>query len=190
VAWIEQRQRADGRLSARVLWRIGGGRGAPRQEETFSAGSDAQNRARAESFKQMVEAAGNHWPDGWVKGEGFVRARVEERYSAPPAFATVGEEYVRQIVDLSPGQRRRYLSQIRVIGALEIRGVRIFNRPIDAIVERDIKAWLIDWDRGLKTKANYVNRAEVQRLLESGRAVWGQWFSGMVPVSRRQSLLV
>lgn len=155
MAWIEQRQRVDGGLSARVLWRIGGGRGAPRQEETFSAGSDAQNQARAEGFKKMVEAAGNHWPDGWVKGEGFVRARADGRYSPPPSFAAVGEEYVRQIVDLSPGQRKRYLSQIRVLAGIEVRGTRIFGRAVDTIAERDIKAWLIDWDRSLKTKANY-----------------------------------
>ncbi|AWB92247.1 hypothetical protein C3E78_08555 [Aeromicrobium chenweiae] len=47
----------------------------------------------------------------------------------------MGEEYVRQIVDLSPGQRTRYLSQIRVLDGLEIRGTRIFGRPVDAIVE-------------------------------------------------------
>lgn len=44
MAWIEQRQRADGARSVR-------------QEATFGAGSDAQNNAWAEGFKQMVEAA-------------------------------------------------------------------------------------------------------------------------------------
>jgi hypothetical protein len=155
MAWIEQRKRTDGVVSVRVKWRTGGRRGGPFQIETFSAGSDAQNQARAEGFQQMVEAAGGHWPDGCVKGEGFVRARVEERYDPPPSFAAIGEEYVRRIVDLSPGQRTRYLSQIRVLDGLEIRGTRIFGRPVDAIAERHIKAWLIDWDRSLKTKANY-----------------------------------
>ena len=155
MAWIEERRRTDGGVSARVMWRLGGRRGAPREKETFSAGSDAQNRARADGFKQMVDAAGQHWPDGWVKGEGFVRVRAEVRHHAPPSFAAVGEEYVRQIVDLSPGQRKRYLAQIRLLAGIEVRGVQIFGRKIDAIAERDIKAWLIDWDRSLKTKANY-----------------------------------
>nr|MCW2727339.1 hypothetical protein [Aeromicrobium sp.] len=155
MAWMQERRRADGGISVRVEWRLSGGRTGPRQEETFSAGSDAQNRARAQGFKQMVEAAGGRWPDGWVRGEGFVRAHDQDPYSPPPSFAAVGEEYVRQIVDLSPGQRKRYLSQIRVLAGLEIRGTRIFARPIDAIAERDIKAWLIAWDRSLKTKANY-----------------------------------
>lgn len=157
MAWIEQRKRGDGCVSARVQWRLGGGRHGPRQEETFSAGSDAQNMARAEGFKTMVEAAGEHWPDGWVKGEGFVRPRHEEPEAPPPAptFAEVGEEYVRQIVDLSPGQRKRYLAQIRTLAATEVRKARIFAQSVDAITEREIKAWLIDWDRSLKTKANY-----------------------------------
>jgi len=157
MAWIEQRRRTDGGLSARVKWRLGGGRGAPFQVETFSAGSDAQNLARAEGFKQMVDAAGQRWPEGWVKGMGFVRPVVEQQAPppAPPMFAEVAEEYVRQIVDLSPGQRMRYLGQIRTLIAATIRNLVVFDRPIDAITEADIKAWLIDWDRSLKTKANY-----------------------------------
>jgi hypothetical protein len=65
MAWIEQRRRADGGVTARVFWRPGGCRDAPRDWETFSAGSDAQNLARADGFKRMVEAAGQRWPDGW-----------------------------------------------------------------------------------------------------------------------------
>lgn len=158
MAWIEQRKRSDGGLSASVLWRLGGGRDAARQRETFSAGSDAQNLARADGFRQMVDAAGQRWPDGWVKGMGFVRPLVEEPAAVSPvapAFAEVAEEYVRQIVDLSPGQRSRYLGQIRTLMATKIRRQAIFDRPIEAISEADIKAWLIDWDRALKTKANY-----------------------------------
>ncbi|MFO6453364.1 MULTISPECIES: tyrosine-type recombinase/integrase [unclassified Aeromicrobium] len=155
MAWIQKRRRrTDGGLSVRVEWRMGGGRAGVRQDETFSAGTDAQNLARAEGFKKMVEAAGNRWPEGWVKGEGFVRSPADH-YVPPPYFAEVAEEYVRQIVDLSPGQRKRYLSQVKVLARTEVRGARIFHRRIDAITEKDIKAWLIDWDRSIKTKANY-----------------------------------
>src|SRR5215218_6908383 len=73
MAWIEQHKRADGGLTARVIWRPEGRREATRVWETFSAGSDAQNLARADGFKRMVEAAGQRWPEGWVKAEGFVR---------------------------------------------------------------------------------------------------------------------
>ena len=104
MAWIEQRRRADGGLTARVIWRLGGGRDAVRVSETFSVGSAAQNLARADGFKRMVEAAGQRWPDGWVKGEGFVRPpEIADPMTPPPSFDEIGEEYVRQIVDLSPG---------------------------------------------------------------------------------------
>jgi hypothetical protein len=58
MAWIEQHRRADGGLTARVIWRPGGARDTTRVWETFGAGSDAQNLARADGFKRMVEAAG------------------------------------------------------------------------------------------------------------------------------------
>jgi hypothetical protein len=98
MAWIEQRRRADGGLTARVFWRPGGCRDTHREWETFGAGSDAQNLARADGFKRMVEAAGQRWPDGWVKGEGFVRPPdVADPMTPPPSFDKIGEEYVRQI---------------------------------------------------------------------------------------------
>ena len=37
MAWIEQRRRADGGLTARVIWRLGGGRDAVRASETFAS---------------------------------------------------------------------------------------------------------------------------------------------------------
>ncbi|MGY0390572.1 tyrosine-type recombinase/integrase [Nocardioides sp. WG-D5] len=154
MAWIETRKRSGGGVSAYVAWRLGGGSG-DRQTETFSAGSDEQNVARAEGFKKMVEAAGERWPDGWVKGEGFVRPGGGDPLEEPPGFPVMGEEYVRQIVDITPGQRKKYLSQVRTLARTEIRGASPFARSVAAIGEQDIKAWLIDWDRALKTKANY-----------------------------------
>ena len=56
----------------RVVWRLGGTRDGAYQAETFSAGTDARNLARADGFKRMVDAAVQRWPDDCVKGEGFV----------------------------------------------------------------------------------------------------------------------
>ena len=147
---------ADGGLTARVIWRPEGRRDATRVWETFSAGSDAQNLARADGFKRMVEAAGQRWPDGWVKGEGFVRPPdVADPMMPPPSFEEIGEEYVRQIVDLSPGQRKRYVGQLQVLASTPVRGSLVFAGPVTAIGEAQLKTWLIEWDRSLKTKANY-----------------------------------
>jgi integrase len=160
MAWIQRKQRSDGGTSAAVRWRLGGARSGPMQTETFSAGNDDQNLARAQGFQRMVEAAGHEWPDGWVKGMGFVRPREDaDPMQPPPTVGKMGEEYVRQIVDLSPGQRKRYLDQVRILAAVEVsspRGMyRPFDRPVSSVHEADVKAWLIGWDRSLKTKANY-----------------------------------
>jgi integrase len=62
-------------------------------------------------------------------------------------------------VDLSPGQRKRYLDQVRILASVEVpsarRAYRPFDQPVTSVHEADVKAWLIDWDRSLKTKANY-----------------------------------
>lgn len=155
MVWIEKHKRSDEVVSAYVVWRLGGGRDGERQFETFSAGTTEQNLARAEGFKKMVVAAGSYWPDGWVKGEGFVRPHGGDPTVEAPAFPVIGEEYVRQIVDITPGQRKKYLSQVGTLARTEIRGESPFERSVAAIGEQDIKAWLIAWDRALKTKANY-----------------------------------
>lgn len=160
MAWIERKLRSDGGTSSVVRWRSGGSRSGRMQTETFGAGSNDQNLARAEGFKRMVDAAGQEWPDGWVKGEGFVRPRSgDDPMRPPPTVADVGEQYVRQIVDLSPGQRKRYLAQVRILVDVEVAGssgpYRPFDRTVAQVKEADVKAWLIGWDRSLKTKANY-----------------------------------
>jgi integrase len=57
--------------------------------------------------------------------------------------------------DLSPGQRKRYLGQLQVLARTPVRGSLVFAGPVTAIGEAHLKAWLIEWDRSLKTKANY-----------------------------------
>lgn len=168
MAWIEHWVRSDGGTSYQVRFRLGGGRTGPRQKETFSASSDAENLARAEGFKTMVDAAGQMWPEGWVKGYGFVRpAHVsgpteDKAKSVPqvPTLVEVGTEYVNQIVEITPGQRKRYHAQLQILAELDVAGpdgspYRPFAVPVDAISEADVRAWLIGWDRAVKTKANY-----------------------------------
>ena len=70
MAWIEQHRRADGGLTARVIWRPGGARDATRVWETFGAELDAQNLARADGFKRMVEAAVSGGPTAGLRVRG------------------------------------------------------------------------------------------------------------------------
>ena len=61
-----------------------------RQTETLGAGADEQNQARAEGFVKMVAAAGEDWPDGWVKGQGFVLRLEQPVFTAPAHEARHG----------------------------------------------------------------------------------------------------
>lgn len=81
----------------------------------------------------------------------------------------------------------RYLAQIQTLVEVQVRTVRVFDQPIDAIVEREIKAWLIDWDRALNTKANHhgllfgvFNYAVVEGYVTTNPSVSeaGQEFAG------------
>lgn len=58
MAWLEKRKRGAGGVSVFVVWRLGGTREGAYQAETFSAGSNEQNFARADGFKKAVEASG------------------------------------------------------------------------------------------------------------------------------------
>jgi hypothetical protein len=98
MAWIQQKKRSDGGTSAAVRWRLGGARSGPMQTETFSAGSDDQNLARAEGFRRMVEAGGHEWPDGWVKGMGFVRPREDADPMREPGLADKVTEAIEALV--------------------------------------------------------------------------------------------
>lgn len=161
MAWIETRNRTDGGSSYIVRWRLGGARGGQPQHEMFSRSSDEKNLAQADGFKRMVTAAGEEWPEGWVKGKGFVRERPADLGPAlgSRSVEEVGSEYVNQLVDCSPGQRKRYQSQLRLLKDLEVQGAtglyRPFDAPIGNVTEQDVKIWLIGWKRSLKTKANY-----------------------------------
>lgn len=66
MAYIVERPKKDGTTTYQVKWREGGERTAPVQTEKFG------DRPSAEQFKRLVDAHGQHWPPGWVRGEGFV----------------------------------------------------------------------------------------------------------------------
>lgn len=65
MASVHPRQNREGEWY-QVKWRLGGGRGAPWQTEGFDTEEEA------EEFKRKVDAAGQQWPPGWVKGQGEI----------------------------------------------------------------------------------------------------------------------
>lgn len=90
MAWIEKRHRNDGGISACVRWRLGGTRDGAMQLEVFSAGTDAQNLARADGIKRMVDAAGQRWPQGWVRDHALHEDLDRERRQDESPVVGVG----------------------------------------------------------------------------------------------------
>ena len=89
MAAIRPRRRRDGGTSYTVTWRLGGARDGAQQTETF------HEKTKARTFRQDVEDAGHQWPDGWVKGYGYVRVVEEPDAPAEPRLLTeFGREYV------------------------------------------------------------------------------------------------
>jgi integrase len=66
MASVHPREYADGVVKYQVKWREGGGRSGPGQSEQF------EDETAADVFKKAVDAAGQHWPPGWVKGQGYI----------------------------------------------------------------------------------------------------------------------
>jgi integrase len=157
MASIKARKRTDGGTSYLVRWREGGTRVGKEQSETFASGADKENLIAAERFRKRVELADQHWPKNWVAGVGEVEP---DRVRGDQKLVDVGLEYVAQIVDCSPGQRRRYRGQLRILENVELVRhdgalIRPFAGYIADVTEDDIKLWLIQFDRALKTKSNY-----------------------------------
>lgn len=71
VAPVKSRQTGE-ITSYRVRWRTGGARDGDPQGERF-VDVDA-----AEVFKDAVDAAGQQWPPGWVKGKGLIAHEDED----------------------------------------------------------------------------------------------------------------
>lgn len=75
MARVQQRRRADGGISYRVMWVLGGGRpiaGATTGQPGSQASETFTDRKLMLAFKAAVEAQGHRWPIGWVKGRGWV----------------------------------------------------------------------------------------------------------------------
>ncbi|MFI8853621.1 tyrosine-type recombinase/integrase [Streptomyces sp. NPDC053499] len=71
MAYITKRQAKDGTTTYQVRWIEGGGRTGEGQSEKFG------DEDSAKTFKTLVNAHGQHWPPGWVRGKGFVEESTD-----------------------------------------------------------------------------------------------------------------
>jgi integrase len=149
MAGMVERRHADGNVTFKVQWRQGGRRGAPWQSETF------EERRFALKFRAMVDAAGQAWPEGWVKGVGLAVVRPEPADVHP--LSEYGAAYVRRLTSAGPDTQSRYTRQIKLLAGW-LREVKGVEPTVENVTEDDDRDWINLRRRGgarPKTIANY-----------------------------------
>jgi integrase len=120
--------------SYQVKWRLGGGRGAPWQSESF------EDEESAAVFKAAVDEAGQQWPPGWVKGQGYIvqaEPTSDERYR----FRTWALDCVAHRTGIEENTRKAYRQELAdwifpTFGECDVRSVEHFSK-------RTVAAWVI-----------------------------------------------
>jgi integrase len=127
MASIEQR--ANG---WRVVWR----QDHIKQAERFPT------KTAAEKFAKIVEAHGNRWPHGWVKGHGFTVAP-----STAPTFAEWAARAIASRATANPRTRHDYERDINrhLLPAFG-------TEPVDRITREQVGRWLIGMQGAVKAK--------------------------------------
>lgn len=108
MASIRERRRTNGTVGYTVAWRLGGTRTGHPESETFDT------RREAQDFRLDVQAAGHQWPEGWVKGVGYVRVAPVVEVPPPQEHRLLdfGTRFVRSRTAIGPDTRTLYSRHI------------------------------------------------------------------------------
>jgi integrase len=133
MAYITTRKNGAGEVTShQVKWRLGGARTAPWQTERF----DDEDSAKI--FRDAVNAAGQQWPPGWIKGRGYVdeSADLDERY----VFRAFATEIITNRVGVEEDYRHACLRDLEkyifpTFGNCDVRSSEHFS-------SRTVQAWV------------------------------------------------
>lgn len=98
MATIRRRERKDGSAILQVRW-LEGGRGGSWETEKFG------DEDSAEAFRKLVDAHGQRWPHGWIRGVGFVE---EKEQPGDMPFLTWAHRYVERLTGIDERTRDDY----------------------------------------------------------------------------------
>lgn len=121
MASIQHRQRADGTVAYRVMFREHKGSGVV--SETFDTAD------QAEYFKGLVERIG---------GAAARAKRAQAQHDGGPTMAEVLDDYIDQAPDITPGTGKEYRALLCRSGLADITG----DVGVDMIDRADIEAWV------------------------------------------------
>ncbi|WP_367140397.1 MULTISPECIES: tyrosine-type recombinase/integrase [Streptomyces] len=105
MASIVERLKADGTITYQVRWRDGGGRAGKVETENFDT-PDA-----ADQFKDLVNAHKQHWPHGWVRGQGFVE---EKPIPGDQPLLDWSHRYVQRLTNVDARTKDDYERDVRL----------------------------------------------------------------------------
>jgi integrase len=143
-----RRNKAEEITSYQVKWRLGGSRKAPQQTERFD------DEESAEIFCDAVNAAGQDWPIGWVKGKGYIS-------EDPGEEAFLFRTFAMECIDNRTGIEERYRDDCRRDLAAYI--LPTFGncdiRSTDHFCKRTVQQWVN------MLAATFVWRGSVRKLM-------------------------
>ncbi len=151
MATVVVRKHKSGDRTYKVQWLLGGRRGAPWQSETF-----ADNRA-ALRFQALVDAHGQRWPDGWIKGVGFGSPLEDDRPVVEHPFLEFGTAYVRRLTSAGPDTQTKYVQQLKYLNEWLTR-IKNVAPTVENITSDDDRDWIVARRKAgasPKTIANY-----------------------------------
>ena len=127
-------------VSYRIKWRQDG----HPEGETFGPG----HRNQAKRFQLDVEAAGNRWPEGWIKGVGYRHDLLAAPLVEDQPFLAFAMQCVRDKTGIQPDTRQRYARQAKVL-AYEL-GVQVAADPdtdstvitVQNMTDRHVARWI------------------------------------------------
>lgn len=136
MASIVERPHKGGGTTFQVKWREGGARGGKGASEKFG------DRSQAEAFKRLVDAHGQHWPRGWVKGKGFVE---EEQQPGDMPFLAWAHRYVDRCTEVDERTQHDYRREVDThLSLLQHRepSGRVAPATICNLTTEDIQDWV------------------------------------------------
>lgn len=135
MASVHPRKNRAGEITSyQVKWRDGGGRTGKGQSETFD------NEDAAKVFAQAVNDAGQHWPPGWVKGEGYIDPAAEAPDDERYRFENYALESVRNRTGVDDYYRDAIEKELKTyilptFGTCDIRSTEHFSK-------RTVQQWV------------------------------------------------
>ncbi|GED89360.1 hypothetical protein [Streptomyces sp. 6-11-2] len=159
MASIRKRERKDSSAIYQVRW-LQGGRGGNWETEKFG------DETAANQFKKLVDAHGQQWPPGWVKGKGFV-----EEPTAPgdmPLLAWA-HRYVDRLTGIDERTRQDYRRDVDNHFSI-IRHTRPDGTVVDATIGNVAADDIQDWVRAEEKGERWVRMVSRSCARRASRA--------------------